>query len=188
MPIMNNANPIEINFQGDDFKSIGDYMDGSILRFFPEENSKSDWCNYLKESSILIQIWSLGFLLNEFCSDKKSFENDYGIAFYNIISENETFIKKWFNDNGINLNSYFLNFVYGTYSAYGSYSMPVNIDTGDDKQNAKNGDDLIFEDGITIKFYNKNLSWSDIYDNVFIEKKYYDELASDLNKIRSSFI
>lgn len=187
---MNDSNPIEINFQGDDYLSIGDYMDsnGGILSLFPNNHSKSEWYLYLNNSNLLVQIWSLGFLLNEFYEDEKNFISNYGLEFFTIISENKTKIKEWYNDNGINLDSIFLNFIYGTYSAYGSYSMPVNIDTGDENQNAKAGDDLIFEDDSTIKFYNKKLSWDDISDNVFIEKKYFNDFKSDLNKIRDSFL
>jgi hypothetical protein len=186
---MNNLNPIEINFQGDDFLSIGDYMDsnGGILSLFPDNYSKSEWYTYLNNSNFLVQIWSLGFLLNEY-DDEKCFITTYGLEFFNIISKTKSNIKKWYSDNGINLDSRFLNLIYGEYSAYGSYSYPINLDTGDENQNAKSGDDLIFEDGSIIKFYNKILSWNDLYNKVFLKKEYFNEFESDLNKIRHSFL
>jgi hypothetical protein len=187
---MNNLNIIEINFQGNDYLSIGSYMDSNegILGLFPNNYTKPEWYEYLNNSNLLIQIWSLGFLLNEYCDDEKNFIINYSLEFYNIISENKAKIKKWYNDNGISLDIFFLNFIYGTYSAYGQYSMPVNIDTGDEKQNAKPGDDLLFEDESIIKFYNKKSSWDDINDNVFIEKKYFDEFKTDLKEIRDFFL
>ena len=190
---MNYLNPIEIieiNFDGNDYLSIGEYMDsnGGILGLFPDTNTKPVWHVYLNNSNFLVQIWSLGFLLNEYHDDEKNFINYYGSEFLSIISENKSQIKKWYVDNGINLDSRFLNFIYGEYSAYGSYSMPINLDTGDEKQNAKSGDDLIFEDGSTIKFYNKTLSWNDLSNKVFIEKECFDEFESDLKKIRDLFL
>ena len=180
---------IEINFQGDDYKSIGDYMDSNdgITGLFPNSDSKLDWFTYLDTSNLLIQIWSLGFLLNELCNNENSFEENNGKHLFKIISENKSIIKKWFSDDGISLNSNFIDFIYGNYSNYGSDGILIRYNSEDEEVDYLPGEDLEFTNGAILKFCQNKLRWSDISDNVFIEKIHYDEFKSDLNNIKDSF-
>jgi len=180
---------IKIKFQGEDYISIGEYMDSGegIMRLFPDSNTLTDWKFYLQNSNALLQIWSLGFLLNSFLEDEKSFEVDYSKELAEIININKSLIKKWYSDNGIILCNIFLDFVYGYYSNYGSGNILIKYNSDEEEVDYLPGEDLEFNDGSILEFSQQNITWSDISNMVFIENKYFNEFESDLNKIIESF-
>ena len=179
---------IQIKFQGEKYISIGEYMDSGegIMRLFPDTNTLTDWKLYLENSNALVQIWSLGLLLNNFLEDEKSFEVEFSKELAEIINKNKSLINKWFSDNGNILSNIFLDFVYGYYSNYGSGSILIKYNSDGEEVDYLPGENIEFNDGSILEFSQQNITWSDISNMVFIENKYFNEFESDLNTIIES--
>lgn len=158
---------VNLNINGIDYTSIGQYMDNNdgIGHYIPDSVNDKDWINFLESEEPIIVLWSLGFLQNEFHDVLKI----YGKKAKSIIESGGErlvlFLKKYYWLD--TLDDMFIDFNFGPYSEYGGNNKFPKI------------------------IYNGNIldqGWFDYGNHVFIESRRYDEFIKELKVLTKLMI
>lgn len=132
---MNEINKIKINNL--DFISLGSYLDNNdgIYSYYPTNNDFNEWRNILNKESLLIKTWVIGNINYEFIKQNLDilFPEELTQNIRSNISIINTFVEKYFVDEGIHLNEDFEDFIFGKFSEYGSNCEFLNSETSIDK-------------------------------------------------------
>ena len=173
-----------------EFFSIGSYMDNNdgIYHYFPESNDIDGWKGLFQNQSLLINLWVIGNINNEL--EEQNLDLFFTNELVNSIKNNKeslnNFVKKYFVDEGIMLNEYFEDFVFGRFSQYGDCEIIEDMSLSDGIIPAE----LIFklnDSCYTIKIMTKNegetIDYSDLTGLVFIEQNLYSTLTKDIEEI-----
>lgn len=146
---------IEIEINNIRYISVGTFMDNNdgIMYYWPEKNDR--WQDFFSAEEPIVILWTISYLEYE---DFKWDETLHKL--HNFISKNTfiiSFLKKfcWNHD----LESMFIDFVFGEYSSYGDQYLP----------------EIIYEDKLIDPDY------FEFDDHVFIEKNRYEEFIKALD-------
>jgi hypothetical protein len=173
-----------------EFFSIGSYMDNNdgIWHYFPESNDIDGWKGLFQNQSLLINLWVIGNINYEL--EEQNLDSFFTNELVNFIKNNKeslnNFVKKYFVDEGIMLNEYFEDFVFGRFSQYGESEIIEDESLSDEILPAE----LIFklnDSCYTIKIVTNNegetIDYSDLTGLVFIQQNMYSTLTKDVEEI-----
>jgi hypothetical protein len=115
---------IVIKINNINYTSIGDFMDNNdgIHHYYPDKNDFTTWSKTLYNESLLIKTWIIGNIYYEFT--QQNLDNLFPEVLIKNIRNNfsiiNTFVEKYFIDDGIHLNEDFEDFIFGRFSEYGN--------------------------------------------------------------------
>lgn len=155
-------NIIEIRFNDTNYISIGSYMDNNdgIIHYWPENEER--WQDFFSIQEPIIILWTISYLESE------SFEEDETLhKLHNIIKQDvliKSFLKKycWKSE----LESMFVDFVFGEYSAHGNKELPI-----------------IFVDNKKI-----DQEYFEFDTHIFIKKVLHSEFVENMEKICANIV
>ena len=173
-----------------EFFSIGSYMDNNdgIDYYYPKSNDIDGWNGFFQKESLLIKLWVIGNI--NYKLEEQILDLIFPKELENFIKNNKKslnyFVQKYFIDDGIMLNDYFEDFIFGRFSEYGDSEIIEDGSLSDEilptELNFKLNDSCY-----TIKIVTKNegetIDYSDLTGLVFIEQNMYSTLTKDIEEI-----
>jgi hypothetical protein len=173
-----------------EFFSIGSYMDNNdgIDYYYPKSNDIDGWKGFFQKESLLIKLWVIGNI--NYKLQEQNLDLIFPVELENCIKNNKkslnNFVQKYFIDDGVMLNDYFEDFIFGRFSQYGDSELIDDESLSDELLPTK----LIFklnDSSYTVNIAHKNgdetLDYSDLTDLVFVEQDMYFILTKDIEEI-----
>jgi hypothetical protein len=173
-----------------EFFSIGSYMDNNdgIDYYYPKSNDIDGWKGFFQKESMLIKLWVIGNI--NYKLQEQNLDLIFPVELENCIKNNKkslnNFVQKYFIDDGVMLNDYFEDFIFGRFSQYGDSELIENGSLSDELLPTE----LIFKlnnYSYIIKIVTKNegetMDYSDLTGFAFIQKDMYSTLAKDIEEI-----
>ncbi len=186
---------IVIKINNINYTSIGDFMDNNdgIHHYYPDKNDFTTWSKTLYNESLLIKTWIIGNIYYEFT--QQNLDNLFPEVIIKNIRNNfsiiNTFVEKYFIDDGIHLNEDFEDFIFGRFSEYGNnfdIKKEISIDETIFIINFKCKEELFLIEFSLIPGWESEDYCFEISNKVFIKEEKIQILLFDINNIFSKII
>jgi hypothetical protein len=173
-----------------EFFSIGSYMDNNdgIDYYYPKSNDIEGWKGFFQKESLLIKLWVIGNI--NYKLEEQNLDLIFPKELENFIKNNKkilnNFVQKYFIDEGIILNNYFEDFIFGRFSQYGDSELIEDGSLSDELLPTElllKLDDSSYTIKIVPENEGETLDYSDLADLVFVEQDMYSTLTKDIEEI-----
>ncbi len=180
----------KICINGREYLPIGFYMDNNdgIDYYYPKSTDIGSWQVFFQNESMLIKLWVIGNI--NYKLEEQNLDSFFSTELENFIKNNKeslnNFVQKYFIDDGVMLNNYFEDFIFGRFSQYGDGELIDDGSLSDELLPAElifKLNDSSYTINIALKKENETLNYSDLTDLVFIQQDMYSTLAKDIEEI-----